>query len=59
VPLPLLNDQSHVFYLDIGATFPGESFLPDAFRPDNLHTLAKGYDICGEAVQTTLAKLLQ
>jgi len=56
-----LDDQKHVFYLDIGAKFLGDTgaFLPDAFRPDNLHPLAKGYDIWGEAVQTTLARLLQ
>ena len=56
-----LDDQKHVFYLDIGPKFldPSGAFLPDAFRPDNLHPLAKGYDIWGEAVQTTLAKLLQ
>ena len=56
-----LDDQKHVFYLDIGPKFLGETgaFLPDAFRPDNLHPLAKGYDIWGEAVQATLARLLQ
>jgi len=56
-----LDDQSHVFYLDIGAKFLDSSgaFLPDTFRPDNLHPVAKGYDIWGEAVQTTLARLLR
>ena len=56
-----LDDQQHVFFLDIGARFLDEKgyFLPDSFRPDNLHPLAKGYDIWGEAVQTTLAKLLK
>ena len=56
-----LDDQSHVFYLDIGAKFLDSSgvFLPDTFRPDNLHPVAKGYDIWGEAVQTTLAQLLR
>src|SRR5215831_14061953 len=56
-----LDDQKHVFYLDIGQKFLDEkgAFLPDSFRPDNLHPLAKGYDIWGEAVQATLAKLLQ
>ena len=33
--------------------------LPDTFRPDNLHPVAKGYDIWGEAVQTKLAQLLK
>ena len=56
-----LDDQKHVFYLDIGPKFLDATgtFLPDAFRPDNLHPLAKGYDIWGEAVQTTLVQLLR
>ena len=56
-----LDDQQHVFYLDIGSKFLDEKgyFLPDAFRPDNLHPLAKGYDIWGEAVQAKLAQLLK
>jgi lysophospholipase L1-like esterase len=56
-----LDDQQHVFFLDIGAKFLDEKgyFLPEAFRPDNLHPLAKGYDIWGEAVQATLAQLLK
>ena len=56
-----LDDQSHVFYLDIGSKFLDSSgaFLPETFRPDNLHPVAKGYDIWGEAVQTTLAQLLK
>ena len=56
-----LDDQQHVFYLDIGSKFLDEKgyFLPDAFRPDNLHPLAKGYDIWGEAVQAKLAELLK
>ncbi|MEZ5320063.1 MAG: GDSL-type esterase/lipase family protein [Vicinamibacterales bacterium] len=56
-----LDDQEHVFYLDIGAKFLDADgvFLPDTFRPDNLHPLAKGYDIWGEAVRETLARLLR
>ena len=56
-----LDDQQHVFYLDIGAKFLDEKgfFWPDSFRPDNLHPLAKGYDIWGEAVQAKLAQLLK
>ena len=56
-----LDDSQHVFYLDIGSKFLDEKgyFLPDAFRPDNLHPLAKGYDIWGEAVQAKLAQLLK
>ena len=56
-----LDDQRHVFYADIGARFldPSGHFLPDAFRPDNLHPQAKGYEIWGEAVKDTLAALLK
>jgi len=56
-----LDDQRHVFYLDIGAKFLDESgtFLPDTFRPDNLHPIAKGYDIWGAAVKDKLAELLK
>ena len=56
-----LDDQKHVFYLDIGAKFLDDKgvFLPDSFRPDNLHPLAKGYDIWGQAVQAKLAELLK
>lgn len=56
-----LDDQRHVFYLDIGANFLDEKgvFLPNAFRPDNLHPLALGYQIWGEAVQAKLAELLK
>ena len=34
-------------------------FLPDTFRPDNLHPQAKGYDIWGEAVKAKLAELMK
>jgi lysophospholipase L1-like esterase len=56
-----LDDQQHVFYLDIGAKFLDERgfFLPDAFRPDNLHPQAKGYDIWGAAVGDKLAELMK
>jgi lysophospholipase L1-like esterase len=56
-----LDDQRHVFYLDIGARFLDDKgyFLPDAFRPDNLHPLAKGYDIWGAAVKDKLAELMK
>jgi lysophospholipase L1-like esterase len=56
-----LDDQKHVFYMDIGAKFLDEKgvFLPNAFRADNLHPQAKGYGIWGEAVQATLAQLLK
>jgi len=56
-----LDDQTHVFFMDIGAKFLDERgyFLPDAFRPDNLHPQAKGYEIWGEAVSAKLAELMK
>ncbi|HUA57161.1 MAG TPA: GDSL-type esterase/lipase family protein [Verrucomicrobiae bacterium] len=56
-----LDDQRHVFYLDIGARFLDEKgyFLPGAFRPDNLHPEAKGYDLWGAAVKDKLAELMK
>jgi len=56
-----LDDQKHVFYMDIGSAFLDEKgyFLPDAFRPDNLHPQALGYEIWGNAVQAKLAELLK
>ena len=56
-----LDDQKHVFFLDIGAKFLDEKgvFLPDSFRTDNLHPQAKGYDIWGQAVETKLGELLR
>jgi lysophospholipase L1-like esterase len=56
-----LDDQQHVFYLDIGPRFLDEKgdFLPGAFRPDNLHPAAKGYDIWGAAVKDKLAELMK
>jgi lysophospholipase L1-like esterase len=56
-----LNDDTHVFYMDIGPNFLDEKgvFLPNTFRPDNLHPVAKGYEIWGEAVKEKLAQLLK
>lgn len=56
-----LDDQRHVFYMDIGAKFLDEKgyFLPDTFRADNLHPQAKGYDIWGTAVKDKLAELMK
>jgi lysophospholipase L1-like esterase len=56
-----LDDQRHVFYMDIGAKFLDEKgyFLPDSFRADNLHPQAKGYDIWGAAVKTKLTELMK
>jgi lysophospholipase L1-like esterase len=56
-----LDDQRNVFYLDIGPKFLDEKgvFLPDAFRADNLHPAAKGYDIWGTAVKDKIADLMK
>jgi lysophospholipase L1-like esterase len=56
-----LDDQRQVFYLDIGPKFLDDKgyFLPDAFRPDNLHPQARGYDIWGQAVSARLAELMK
>jgi lysophospholipase L1-like esterase len=56
-----LDDKKNVFYMDIGQKFLDEkgAFLPGSFRPDNLHPLAKGYDIWGEAVSAKLAELMK
>jgi lysophospholipase L1-like esterase len=56
-----LDDQKHVFFLDIGSRFLDDTghFLPDTFRADLLHPVAKGYDIWGAAVKDKLAELLR
>jgi lysophospholipase L1-like esterase len=56
-----LDDQPHVFCLDIGAKFldGGGYFLPGTFRPDNLHPASKGYDIWGAAVKDKVAELIK
>jgi lysophospholipase L1-like esterase len=56
-----LDDQKHVFYMDIGWTFLDDKgfFLPNAFRTDNLHPMARGYDIWGAAVKDKLEQLLK
>ncbi len=56
-----LDDQRHVFFMDIGSKFLDEKgmFLPDTFRPDNLHPVAGGYEIWGAAVKDKLAELMK
>jgi lysophospholipase L1-like esterase len=56
-----LDDQQHVFFMDIGKKFLDDTggFLPESFRPDNLHPMAKGYDIWGDAVSAKLAELIK
>jgi lysophospholipase L1-like esterase len=56
-----LDDKNNVFYMDIGQKFLDDKgvFLPESFRPDNLHPAAKGYDIWGDAVSAKLAELMK
>jgi len=56
-----LDDQKHVFFLDIGDKFLDDKgyFLAESFRPDNLHPLSKGYEIWGEAVRAKVAELMK
>jgi lysophospholipase L1-like esterase len=56
-----LDDKKNVFYMDIGRQFLDDKgvFLADAFRPDNLHPAAKGYDIWGQAVSARIAELMR
>jgi beta-glucosidase len=56
-----LDDQQHVFYLDIGPKFLDERgvFLPDVFRTDTLHPQAAGYEIWGQAVRPVLDRLMK
>ena len=57
-----LDDQQHVFYMDIGAEVPGrERRFSSRTRSgrDNLHPQAKGYDIWGAAVKDKLAELMK
>jgi len=56
-----LDDQKHVFFMDIGPKFLDEKgyFLSETFRADNLHPQAKGYEIWGEAVMPKLRDLLK
>jgi beta-glucosidase len=54
-----LADDKKVFYLDIGEKFLGpDHVLPKEVMPDLLHPNAKGYQIWAEAVEPTIAKLL-
>jgi lysophospholipase L1-like esterase len=56
-----LDDQRNVFFLDIGPQFLDQNgmFLPNTFRPDNLHPVAGGYEIWGAAVKDKLAELMR
>jgi lysophospholipase L1-like esterase len=55
-----LDDQQHVFYMDIGAKFlQPDGGLSTDIMPDRLHPSAKGYEIWGEAVKDKLAELMK
>jgi lysophospholipase L1-like esterase len=56
-----LDDQQHVYYLDLTKNFLGAdgNLLPDAFGTDKLHPTAKGYQIWADAIKEPLAKLLK
>jgi beta-glucosidase len=54
-----LADGEKVFYLDIGDKFlAADRTLPKDVMPDFLHLSAKGYRIWAEAIEPTVAKLL-
>jgi len=54
-----LNDDEHVFYLDIGEKFlDSDGQIPTDVMKDGLHPSTKGYEIWAEAVKEPLAKML-
>jgi lysophospholipase L1-like esterase len=58
--LAKLDDQKHVFFLDIGAKFlDADGNIPVDIMADHLHPTAKGYQIWADAIKEPLAKLLQ
>jgi lysophospholipase L1-like esterase len=59
--IPKLADNKHVFFMDLGPKFLDDKgvLIPGAFRNDNLHPAAKGYEIWGEAVKDTLDGFLK
>ncbi|MCG9695920.1 platelet-activating factor acetylhydrolase IB subunit [Shewanella sp. Isolate11] len=58
--LPALADGKQVYYLDIGSKFVDENkVLPKSIMPDLLHPNTKGYEIWAEAIEPSVAKLLE
>jgi len=54
-----LNDDEHVFYLDIGEKFlDSNGQIPTDVMKDALHPSTKGYEIWAEAVKEPLEKML-
>jgi lysophospholipase L1-like esterase len=57
--ISLLDDGEKVVYLDIGEKFVGEGgAISKEIMPDSLHLSPKGYEIWGEAIQATMARML-
>ncbi len=55
-----LNDNQHVFYMDIGDKFLApDGSIPHDIMSDGLHPTSKGYEIWAEAVHNTLVSLAQ
>jgi lysophospholipase L1-like esterase len=55
-----LNDQQHVFYMDIGYKFlADDGSIPKEIMSDGLHPTSKGYEIWANAVHDTLVGLMQ
>ncbi len=55
-----LNDDKHIFYRDIGATFlKPDGSLSDDMGPDNLHLTAQGYEHFAAAIVPTIATLMK
>jgi len=55
-----LNDQQHVFYLDIGSKFLAEDgSIPKDVMSDGLHPTTKGYEIWAQAVKEPLEELMK
>jgi len=55
-----LNDNQHVFYMDIGPLFlAADGSIPKEIMSDGLHPTSKGYEIWANAVQDKLTSLMQ
>jgi lysophospholipase L1-like esterase len=55
-----LNDNQHVFYMDIGSKFLApDGSISKEIMSDGLHPTSKGYEIWANAVQDKLTSLMQ
>ncbi len=55
-----LNDNQHVFYMDIGSKFLGaDGSIPRDIMSDGLHPTSKGYEIWASAVEDKLKSLME